>query len=319
MQNPGPFVTELVANASNHAGRSVSLSLLGNGLAGTAGTAAVLYPFNSTAPVVGFIRLVLGALTLLLLAPFFGGKVKNLPRLLTRRGVWIMAIASASYQGFFFASVERSGVVTAALITTGCIPVSAGIVGWLVLRERLSNIWFISTSIAISGLVIASIGKLETNDATGILFAVAAGTGIGGYLNAAKVEIRAGGHPMQLPGMAYLLGSLGLFFIVRTDLVQVQWNSQSILLALYLGVITMGLANALQILGLRGITPGVAATMMLADPVVAALLGVLVLNETITLGGAIGLGLVIIGLLVQGLIPNQPTKEHRKSGRHRAQ
>ena len=81
----------------------------------------------------------------------------------------------------------------------------------------------------------------------------------------------------------------------------------------------MGLANALQILGLRGIAPGVAATMMLADPVVAALLGVLVLNETITLGGAIGLGLVIIGLLVQGLIPNQPTKEHRKSSRHRAQ
>ena len=312
-------MTELVANAPNHAGRSVSLSLLGNGLAGTAGTAAVLYSFNSTAPVVGFIRLVLGALTLLLLAPFFGGKVKNLPRLLTRRGVWIMAIASASYQGFFFASVERSGVATAALITTGCIPISAGIVGWLVLRERLSTIWFISTSIAISGLVIASIGKLETNDATGILFAVAAGTGIGGYLNAAKVEIRAGGHPMQLPGMAYLLGSLGLFFIVRTDLVQVQWNSQSILLAIYLGVITMGLANALQILGLRGLAPGVAATMMLADPVVAALLGVLVLNETITLGGAIGLGLVIIGLLVQGLIPNQPTKEHRKSGRHRAQ
>ena len=169
------------------------------------------------------------------------------------------------------------------------------------------------------GLVIASIGELETNDATGILFAVAAGTGIGGYLNAAKVEIRAGGHPMQLPGMAYLLGSLGLFFIVRTDLVQVQWNSQSILLAIYLGVITMGLANALQILGLRGLAPGVAATMMLADPVVAALLGVLVLNETITLSGAIGLGLVVIGLLVQGLLPNQPTDKRHKSGRHRAQ
>ncbi len=312
-------MAELAASTSNHAGRSVSLSLLGNGLAGTAGTAAVLYSFNSTAPVVGFIRLVLGALTLLLLAPFFGGKVKSLPRLLTRPGVWIMAITSASYQGFFFASVERSGVATAALITTGCIPVSAGIVGWLVLRERLSAIWFTSTAIAISGLVIASIGELETNDATGILFAVAAGTGIGGYLNAAKVEIRAGGHPMQLPGMAYSIGSLGLFFIVRTDLVQVQWNSQSLLLAIYLGVITMGLANALQILGLRGIAPGVAATMMLADPVMAALLGVLVLNETITFSGAIGLGLVVIGLLMQGLSPNQPTDKRHKSGRHRAE
>ena len=113
---------------SNQAGRSVGLSLLGNGLAGTAGTAAVVYSFNSTAPVVGFIRLALGAVALLLLAPFFGGKVNKIPRLLTRPGIWIMAISSASYQGFFFASVERSGVATAALVTTGCIPVSAGLV-----------------------------------------------------------------------------------------------------------------------------------------------------------------------------------------------
>lgn len=310
---PGPAL-----DGQNHAGRAVSLSLLGNGLAGTAGTAAVLYSFDSTAPVVGFIRLALGATALLLLAPFFGGKVKKIPRLLTRPGIWIMAITSASYQGFFFASVERSGVATAALITTGCIPVSAGLVGWLVLRERLSSIWFISTGIAISGLLVASIGELKTNDASGILFAVAAGVGIGGYLNAAKVEIRAGGHPMQLPGVAFLLGSVGLFIVVRNDLAQVQWNSEAVLLALYLGVITMGFANTLQILGLRGIAPGVAATMMLADPVTAAVLGVLVLNETITINGMIGLGLVIIGLLMQGLSPNQPTEQRHKPGRHKA-
>lgn len=71
----------------------------------------------------------------------------------------------------------------------------------------------------------------------------------------------------------------------------------------------MGLANALQILGLKGIAPGVAATMMLADPVTAALLGILVLNETITLNGVIGLGLVVIGLLMQSLSPNQPTNK----------
>ncbi len=40
------------SKTSRHAGRSVGLLLLGNGLAGTVGTAAVLYSFNSTAPVV---------------------------------------------------------------------------------------------------------------------------------------------------------------------------------------------------------------------------------------------------------------------------
>jgi len=301
----------------NHAGRSVGLSLFGNGLAGTAGTVAAIYALNTPSPVIGFVRLSIGAITLLILAPFFGGKLKGLIRLATRPGVWIMAASSASYQVFFFASVERTGVATAALITVGCIPVSAGIVGWIFLRERLSKIWLVSTAIAISGLVIASLGELQTNDATGLFYAVAAGSGIGAYINAAKLEVRAGGHSMQLPGMAFLLGSVGLFFIVRGELIQVQWTTQTILLAVYLGAVTMGIANGIQTLGLKGISPGVASTMMLADPVTAAVLGVVVMGEAVTLNGAVGLILVVIGLVMQSFAASEDSKASNGAGRHR--
>ncbi|MEY4311795.1 MAG: hypothetical protein RLZZ571_565 [Actinomycetota bacterium] len=286
-----------------HAGRSVTLSLVGNSLAGTAGTAAALYSLSSSPAVVGFVRLSLGALTLLLFAPFVGGKLKNLFGLLKRPGIWVMAASSASYQAFFFASVERTGVATAALVTVGCIPASAGIVGWLVLRERPNKIWFLATTIAIAGLAVRSLGELQVNDSTGLIYAVIAGSGIGGYLNAAKVEVRNGGHPMQLPGLAYLLGSLGLLAFVYSDLIKVNWNAKAIGLALFLGVVTMGLANAFQILGIRGIAPGVAATMMLSDPVTAAILGVAVMHEELTIQGAIGLALVVIGLGLQSLSP----------------
>jgi DME family drug/metabolite transporter len=305
------------SKSNQHAGRSVGLSLLGNGLAGTAGTVAAIYALNTPSPVIGFVRLSIGAITLLILAPFFGGKLKGLVRLATRPGVWIMAASSASYQVFFFASVERTGVATAALITVGCIPVSAGIVGWIFLRERLSKIWLVSTAIAISGLVIASLGELQTNDATGLLYAVIAGSGIGAYINAAKLEVRAGGHSMQLPGMAFLLGSIGLFFIVRSDLLSVQWTTQTILLAVYLGAVTMGIANGIQTLGLKGISPGVASTMMLADPVTAAVLGVVVLGEAVTLNGAVGLILVVIGLVMQSFSATEDSQVAKGTGRHR--
>jgi len=310
-------VTMSDSKTRNHAGRSVGLSLFGNGLAGTAGTVAAIYALNTPSPVIGFVRLSIGAITLLILAPFFGGKLKGLIRLATRPGVWIMAASSASYQVFFFASVERTGVATAALITVGCIPVSAGIVGWIFLRERLSKIWLVSTAIAISGLVIASLGELQTNDATGLLYAVAAGSGIGAYINAAKLEVRAGGHSMQLPGMAFLLGSVGLFFIVRSELIQVQWTTQTILLAIYLGAVTMGIANGIQTLGLKGISPGVASTMMLADPVTAAVLGVVVLGEAVTLNGAVGLILVVIGLVMQSFAASEDSQASNGAGRHR--
>jgi DME family drug/metabolite transporter len=305
------------SKSNQHAGRSVGLSLIGNGLAGTAGTVAAIYALNTPSPVIGFVRLSIGAITLLILAPFFGGKLKGLVRLATRPGVWIMAASSASYQVFFFASVERTGVATAALITVGCIPVSAGIVGWIFLRERLSKIWLVSTAIAISGLVIASLGELQTNDATGLLYAVIAGSGIGAYINAAKLEVRAGGHSMQLPGMAFLLGSIGLFFIVRSDLLSVQWTTQTILLAVYLGAVTMGIANGIQTLGLKGISPGVASTMMLADPVTAAVLGLVVLGEAVTLNGAVGLILVVIGLVMQSFSATEDSQVAKGTGRHR--
>lgn len=305
------------SKTNKHAGRSVGLSLLGNGLAGTAGTVAAIYAINTPSPVIGFVRLFIGAITLLILAPFLGGKLSQLPRLITRPGVWIMAASSASYQVFFFASVDRTGVATAALITVGCIPVSAGIVGWIFLRERPSKIWYISTAIAISGLVVASLGELQTNDATGIIFAVIAGSGIGAYINAAKIEVRAGGHSTQLPGMAFLLGSIGLFFVVRSDLLQMEWTTQTILLAIYLGAVTMGIANGIQIVGLRGISPGVASTMMLADPVTAAVLGVVVLGEEVTLNDTVGLILVVIGLAMQSFSAGEQTPISKKVGRHR--
>ena len=306
------------SKTNKHAGRSVGLSLLGNGLAGTAGTVAAIYAINTPSPVIGFVRLFIGAITLLILAPFLGGKLSQLPRLITRPGVWIMGASSASYQVFFFASVDRTGVATAALITVGCIPVSAGIVGWIFLRERPSKIWYISTAIAISGLVVASLGELQTNDATGLIFAVIAGSGIGAYINAAKIEVRAGGHSSQLPGMAFLLGSIGLFFVVRSDLLQMEWTTQTILLAVYLGAVTMGIANGIQMLGLRGISPGVASTMMLADPVTAAVLGVVVLGEAVTLNGTVGLILVVIGLAMQSFSAGEETPRSKKVGRHRS-
>jgi DME family drug/metabolite transporter len=119
---------------------------------------------------------------------------------------------------------------------------------------------------------------------------------------------------MKLPGVAFLLGSLGLFFVIQNDLLAVQWTTQTVLLAIYLGAVTMGIANGIQIVGLKGISPGVASTMMLADPVTAAVLGVVVLGQAVTLNGAIGLILVIIGLVMQSF---SATEDERTMGKPR--
>jgi threonine/homoserine efflux transporter RhtA len=57
--------------------------------------------------------------------------------------------------------------------------------------------------------------------------------------------------------------------------------------------------------------------MMLADPVTAAVLGVVVLGEAATINGTIGLLLVVIGLVMQSFSATEETSSPKILGRHR--
>jgi DME family drug/metabolite transporter len=69
----------------------------------------------------------------------------------------------------------------------------------------------------------------------------------------------------------------------------------------------MALANTLQVVGLKRLSPGPTATLLLADPLTATILGIWILDEAITPLGVFGLIIVAVGLVLQGLA------EHRTS------
>jgi DME family drug/metabolite transporter len=74
-----------------------------------------------------------------------------------------------------------------------------------------------------------------------------------------------------------------------------------IVLALWLGLAATSLAYILFGLGLPVLQPGHIATLTLLEPVGATILGVVVLGETVTVAGWLGVGLVLAGLAVVGL------------------
>ena len=76
----------------------------------------------------------------------------------------------------------------------------------------------------------------------------------------------------------------------------------SVGIALYLGVVTMGVANVLFARAVHGLTPGPVTTLMLADPVVATVLGVVVLGERLAAPAIVGVVLLLGGLLLQGVL-----------------
>jgi drug/metabolite transporter, DME family len=278
----------------------VGLSVLAGMLLGTAGTAGALGPANATPIGLGVMRLGVGAVLLLAFLPWIGGAWSSIPRLVRRPTVWVMGAGAGIFQPLFFAAVERVGVGQSTLVAIGAAPVFAGLLGWVVLRDRPNLGWATATVIAITGLVLRSINDLNLGEGAGLVLAAGASLGVASYVVAAKVELDRGGNIVELPGVAYLLGSLMLLPLWLQQPLAWVATPDGLLLALYLGGVTMALANVLQVWGLRGLPPGPAATLMLAEPLTATVLGIVVLGERIGPVGLFGLVLVLVGLLLQG-------------------
>jgi len=291
--------------------RHVVLVLAAGALFGTAGTAASFGPDDASSASVGFLRLSLGALALFAIMPFVGGRWRHLPGLWRRPAIWVMAAGAAAYQPFFFGAVERSGVALSTLVTVGIGPVYAGLLGWAFLKVRPTRGWAFATLIAVVGLLLLSWGELRIGDAVGPLMALAAGLGAASYVVAAKHELDRGGHSVELPGAAYLLGSVLLLPIALRESFAWLTEPSGLAVAVYLGVVTMALANVFAVLGMRGMSPGPAATLLLADPLTATVLGVVVLGETLAPLAVVGLVLVLLGLVLQAyaLRPQRPGVE----------
>jgi DME family drug/metabolite transporter len=277
-------------------------------LLGTAGTAVALAPNQASVTSLGVARVAIGGVTLIALAPFFGGNRRRIFGLIRRPGVWVMAISTAGFQPLFFGATTRTGVALSTVLTIGTMPLFTGLISRILLREKLTRVWIAATSLAVTGLVLRSWDQLETIDSLGVTMAVGAGLCTGFYVNGAKYELNHGGHAVELPAMAYTLSAVLLIpLLVGDDLSWIE-STQGVITVLYLGFISMALANTLQVVGLQRLSPGPTATLLLADPLTATLLGIFILDETITPIATIGLLFVSIALVWQGVAQSRVNK-----------
>jgi len=270
-------------------------------LLGTAGTAVALAPDDASVTSLGIARVALGGVILIAIAPLFGGNRRRILGLIKRPGVWVMALSTAGFQPLFFGATTKTGVALSTVLTIGTMPLFTGLISRIFLKAKITKTWFIVTILAVTGLVIRSWDQLESIDTVGVAMAITAGLCTGCYVNGAKYELNRGGHAVELPAMAYTLSAILLSpTLIGDDLSWVATRS-GITTALYLGLVSMALANTLQVVGLQRLSPGPTATLLLADPLTATILGVLILDESLTPLAAFGLLLVSVALVWQGL------------------
>jgi drug/metabolite transporter, DME family len=272
-------------------------------LFGTTGTTASFAPPTAGPVSIGSARLVVGGAGLLAALPWLGGDRRIAIGLWRTRWGLVAGLMTALYQLAFFAGVARAGVALGTLVTIGSGPVLVGLLSWVLLRERPAATWWLSTAICIAGLALLTFDGAQTPDVdlAGLLLALTSGAGYAAYTVAAKRLMNDGAHASEAMASAFGLG--GIVLVPVLLLTDPSWivSVNGVAVALWLGLATTTVAYVLFGRGLHVLPAGPVATLVLAEPLVATLLGILLLGERLGIAGWIGAALVAAGLLLQGL------------------
>jgi len=281
--------------------RTASVAVLGSAaLFGTSGTARVLLQPAAPAAGAAAARLIVGAAGLVAWASRTAEGREALVRLWRRPIIWAMGVTVAAYQVFFFLSMSRTGVAVGTLASLALTPFMAGILGWIMREGAPGYVWLVSTVLAIAGVALLTVGAGDSRDVLGIVFGLLAGASYAFYTVFGVRFAREGEHPTHVLAASFAVS--GVLLIPVFLLSGTWWMSwSSLLLILWLGLATTTLAYVLFGMGLRALQPGHIATLNLAEPVFATLLGVFVLGEVLGPLGALGCVLVIVGLGVLGV------------------
>lgn len=272
-------------------------------LFGTTGTSARFAPAAATVLGIGAARLVVGGLALLAAVPLLGGTRRSTIALWRTRWGLLGGLTTAAYQLCFFAATRSAGVAVATLLVIGSGPVIVGLLEWLLWRVRPSTAWWVATTICVAGLVLLGLEGLGQSSVSpaGVVLALGAGASYALYAIAAKALLNRGAHAEEVMAAEFSLG--GLLMLPVLVVAGAGWvlDPAGLLVVLWLGLGATATAYVLFGRGLRVLEAGPVATLVLAEPLVATLLGVTVLGERLAPVAVAGALLITAGLGVQGL------------------
>ena len=279
---------------------------------GTTGTATHFAP--------GVPAFVFGAVTfgiggLVLAAAAGRGTLRAIARRGTRGWVLLGAASLVVYAVAFYAALADAGVALGTTVAIGSSPVFAGLVEWVTARRRVTPRWVVATLVSVVGMVVVTLARSEGSRADGSLVlglgsALLAGLTYALYSWAVARGMQATppvrGVRTRSDGRGLVGAVFGLAAVPLVVLAVVGGHDHLGVPAhwpvfLYLALVPTVLGHSLYAFGLRSVSASVATLLSLLEPVVAAVLAVLVVGEHLGVLGWAGIGLVVVGLALLAL------------------
>lgn len=269
--------------------------LLAAVLWGTVGTTQTFLTDGINPLTVAMMRSAIGGGTLLFIAILMR-KIKF------RHWAWkytfFAALSMALFQPLFFSSVRLTGVAIGTVVTIGSSPVFAGLIDWLYFKNKPTRTWGVATFLAIVGCVLLFVNKGEaTVNPIGIAMALCAGTAFAIYTHVSKALME---KEEALPAVAMTFSISALLLCPISLVYGIEWVGQSAnwLPLVFMGVFGTSIAYLLFLTGLQKISSSSAVTLSLGEPLTAAILGVFLVGEYLSVTAWIGVAMLLGGILV---------------------
>ncbi|MGE7624654.1 EamA family transporter [Viridibacillus sp. NPDC096237] len=208
------------------------------------------------------------------------------------------ALSMALFQPLFFSSVRLTGVAIGTVVTIGSSQVFAGLIDWIYFKNKPTRTWGIATLHAIVGCVLLFVNKGEaTVKPLGIAMALCAGITFAIYTHVSKALLE---KEDALSAVAMTFSISALLLCPISLVYGIEWVGQNAnwLPLAFMGVFGTSIAYLLFLTGLQRISSSSAVTLSLGEPLTAAILGVFLVGEYLSLTSWVGVAMLLGGILV---------------------
>jgi drug/metabolite transporter (DMT)-like permease len=220
------------------------------------------------------IRLMSGALMLWLIVRWVrAGRTER-----TGGGNWLSALALFVYAAGFSWAYASLSAATGALLLFGAV--QATMIGWgLWSGERLARLQWLGLGLAMAGLVGLMLPGLSAPSWDGALLMAVSGAAWGVY----SLRGKGAGDPTLVTAGNFWRAALLALVLSGVTRAGASWDADGVAYAVASGALTSGLGYALWYSVLPALRATQAATLQLSVPVLAALGGVVLLGEVVTM------------------------------------
>ena len=223
------------------------------------------------------------------------------PRALTApmwRRMLVTGATTALFEVLYFTAVALAGVSLATLVTIGSAPLWVAAADAVVTRAAPPRRTVVALGLALAGLTALLGTGLEAGaDAVaGVAVGLAAGAAFAALTFVNRHPV-AGLGAVRLTALSFTAGGLMLVPLVALTGWSAPSGGEGWGYALALGVMSTALAYVAYLHGLETVPPFVATIVSLLEPLVAAVLGALILGERLGPVGVLG-GAVLAGAIV---------------------